>query len=77
MGTQYCENDSLIDLEIAFAMQLGMTVDERQSDEFKRTVLKAGEYSLNQLMAKFDSAFPVHCRRLDSADAIFSRYFQA
>ena len=41
-------------------MQLGMTVDERQSDEFKRTVLKAGEYSLNQLMAKFDSVSSLH-----------------
>lgn len=36
-------------------MQLGMTVEERVSDEFKRTVLKAGEYSLNQLQAKFES----------------------
>lgn len=35
---------------------LGMTVDERVSDEFKKTVLKAGEYSLNQLQAKFETA---------------------
>lgn len=40
---------------IPFAMQLGLTLNDRQSDDFKTHVLKAGDYSLHQLMARFDS----------------------
>ncbi|UZP32227.1 hypothetical protein NXS19_000043 [Fusarium pseudograminearum] len=48
---------------IAFSMQLGMTVLERQDDKFKKLGIKPGEYSLNELQAKFDTAEfePQHC----------------
>ncbi|KAL0764701.1 hypothetical protein CaCOL14_012791 [Colletotrichum acutatum] len=48
---------------IAFSMQLGMTLLERSDDKFKKLGIKPGEYSLNELQAKFDTAEfePKHC----------------
>ncbi|KAF7557531.1 hypothetical protein G7Z17_g513 [Cylindrodendrum hubeiense] len=53
---------------IAFSMQLGMTLVERSSDKFKKLGIKAGEYSLNELQAKFETA------EFEPKDCIFGEF---